>query len=880
MHDAGDHAGVIAKVRKARREPRGKKARIYARSLTATGQVDEARSALQWSFRHGSDRASLVALADLELALGLDGIAAAHYSRVITLEPTMLEGRAEVCSLLRRRAEALTRIEEGVAADRDLRRARLLCGAPIEPEEVALEARVLAIAGPMAEAQVRAMRALPRCEEGGCGEEPRSSGEGALRSALRVAAARGPVALRAEAARREASLEPAEVLSLLEAELRGQLGAGLMDDGELRARVGDRAWAELAAAAVDVAPGARDYALLRLSYVRRPDEDLASARERWVRDGLRALGGPGAPATRHGWRILARVGDLDQAELELGAGLRALAVPRAPAPEPAPSRHGEEETPPVDPWTPHQRRVAPPDHWSARVAVVPGTAVDLLDLGRLRAHRGKRRLGLEIHRFVLAEALAAGIPMADVWLEEEVRRRLAQGRGWEALALVELHEPLRAHLEPAIASALRLEIEACGSACTDEDRALVEAALGASWAEAVAARIALEAPAAMATTTPGPCPQVAQLMASDRRAMLVSPDVEGSELVATVERDVALGCEGGWAARRLLDAHHQPAAATLSERLAHTPELEGARVMLVAAIVDLAAGDHRRAALHLRAAAGSSAEPRRIWILGALAASDAGEVELELEALRQALLHTPGLDSLALRRGLLIARLSDVDRDHFVREGDRESVEAMRRSVREHLELLPAAQRWAELERLAVTLSHRVPADELAATRRDELLWSGVAVNHHPEAAERLLVARGESLGPAVDLELDPGRAGLRSAADAVPLALLGARALQARAWSLGAREGSARAREGLVAVLVLGSPTERARAARRLRTLIAAERDPSGIDDLLLRLPVAGRSEAGEGAIPALPGEELKARIVTGRPLGAWAIYGSELPG
>ena len=157
----GRHDEVIARAQAARWPLRHEAARAYAAALHATGKSERARDVLLRDFRRGGDLVSLVALADLELELGLDGIAAVHYTRAAALERKVLKGRASVCDLFERRASAFVEIGDGQSALDDLERVQALCAR-------APAAATVASAQRLARAQVDARVSQRKCDDDEC----------------------------------------------------------------------------------------------------------------------------------------------------------------------------------------------------------------------------------------------------------------------------------------------------------------------------------------------------------------------------------------------------------------------------------------------------------------------------------------------------------------------------------------------------------------------------------------------------------------------------------------------------------------------------------------------------------------------------------------
>ncbi|HVI02757.1 MAG TPA: hypothetical protein VM869_28860, partial [Enhygromyxa sp.] len=112
------------RARAMKQAPRGKAARAWAQALVELDRAEEARAVLLRDFRHGGDEASLLALADLERQLGLRGIAAAHYTRLIDIDLDTVQRSPDaqvICELLRERARVEAALGEALAADADMR---------------------------------------------------------------------------------------------------------------------------------------------------------------------------------------------------------------------------------------------------------------------------------------------------------------------------------------------------------------------------------------------------------------------------------------------------------------------------------------------------------------------------------------------------------------------------------------------------------------------------------------------------------------------------------------------------------------------------------------------------------------------------------------
>jgi hypothetical protein len=164
-------------------------------------------------------------------------------------------------------------------------------------------------------------------------------------------------------------------------------------------------------------------------------------------------------------------------------------------------------------------------------------------------------------------------------------------------------------------------------------------------------------------------------------------------------------------------------------------------------------GADGRALLLTTSAAAESVDPRAVWARAATAGRSYGLREYTLEALRQVVLHTDGLDDPAARRELLLIRLRDVDRDEVLREGDAKLIEAIRAAIRSYLDEAPEARRWARLDDLLWALANESRADALAWERLHEILAPIVdddVAARHPDAAAALTRAGSADAGTGV----------------------------------------------------------------------------------------------------------------------------------
>ncbi|MCA9695306.1 MAG: hypothetical protein KC636_37350, partial [Myxococcales bacterium] len=415
------------------------------------------------------------ALADLEARLGLLGLAVPHYARASSLDAKILAGRGDVCGLLERRAARFYEQGEGLAADLDMRRVKELCGAEgsnartvggARGPDLALWKRIRALA----EEQVRAQRATPRCKEKGACSELDAKADARLTAELVAAHEKGPAALR-ELARTGVSLAAADVVALLAAELDGDLGVDLISQDELRGWLGYAEMVDLADAMSRVSPEIAAYVRLRVEAL-GPSYAIPGAGQPVARSRAalisRILDNLGDDRAARGWRVLVVAGDVGAAEFELTSGLQRTGAGEA----------GE----------PRQAAVPQPEHWSARVPVTAASLDELLILARMRDRAGERAQALEITRFAAAEAHALGLAGALELSIDEARRQLAAGRPWSAMAIADALPGDRVRrVKQAAGGAISVMDAACEGGCgLQEDRAVVERVMGEAWVKQAA----------------------------------------------------------------------------------------------------------------------------------------------------------------------------------------------------------------------------------------------------------------------------------------------------------------------------------------------------------------------------------------------------------
>lgn len=824
----GRYEDVVAEASRARTRPRGQAARAYARALVRLDRTEQARDVLQSDFRHGGDPVSLLALADLEYALGRIGIAALHYERVIELGRKHVRGRADVCAVLERRVRALVDAGEGLAAEHSLEVRANAC--PAIAGEEGLYGRIDAAARREVDARIDGTR----CPLPGCVEARTADRIAAIERALAEAAEAGPAELRAVARRHRAEVDAEGVAAILLAELHAPVGQALLGDDELVRLIGSKRWGDLAPVVASKGEAEAAYLQLRLAEVVR---DLpvtpsplraAGQREQWF---TYALEGSGASA----WRLLAWRGDLTSVELELSSRYR----PRAT------------DVIDVDAHA--------PEHWSARVPYDDESTPAMLAVARLRWAAGRRDLALELARHRLALAEAHGDPRAAAWAGDEAKRHLAWGRPWQALAIAEaVTSDELAPLREATASAIALQGAVCGGPCPgDDDRDLVARVLGDAWVQSRSEAIASLDGAAL----PSPddrCPSLGELLEPDARGPLAEAlaaartDLRApgraEQLVAAIEAEPAMVCAARFVIPLLAFGQHALAAGRLGDAIALATPPEAGRERVTEADLSIVSGDWMRAETLMRVATAEVDAPMQQWLAFARRAHAVESRDLELVALREALLHDPGLGHRGIRLALVEQALHDRFRA-WAEANTEVGREAVMRHVDDELARLAPAQRWAEREALAAhVLAARWVRPEHGSVLVEILVPDAEA---HPRAAARL---RGEEASglrarspwDEEGLAWEVRHAGrhevpIATQVFADPTDVEGLRlalATHARDWSVRRRIAA-----GLAAY---GTALARVHAVSELRSMA----DPAGrsrIDALLL---------AGATAVPANEGE------------------------
>lgn len=870
-----DWAELDRKARSQARPPRGKAARAWAQALVELGNIEEARAVLQRDFRHGGQEASLLALAELEREQGLLGMAAARYTRLLTIDLDALQAsdsRDAACELLRGRARAELALGQAMAADSDMRRMALVC-----PEGVTDEDRsFLSSLRPQAQDEAEARRTLAEPTAGTAVAIEQLEAD--LAEQLDLARKRGPRAVLALAAAADMQVEPDDVAMLLAAEFGGALGPGLVSRQRITAWVGDND-IDAVLAAIDTLPdGSREYALLRLAGV-RSDLDVEAERQGWIVAAMGSLSNGGPQEAAKAWRVSAITGDMGGAEFALNTNLRDM-IPVEPVPEPATGKgerkgrgQGEGKAAPGSAGPPPDRVEPPAVHWSLRVPVDRRSFDLLLTLARLFEQRGQTAQALELRRHVLVAGHEVGLAQVSAAAVDEVRRALVLGHPWQALAIAEaVPGPLLDEILAVAASAIGLRRAAGLDEADEADRNVVFRVLGDPWFTQWDPRLAAALDGLDLGET-ARCPGLGRWLddaAADRlRAVGLDPERSraaleaaftrldgpetGAALVAAIESDLALSCSASLI-ELLFAGPHAVALSTLDERLIHAPELDGPLQLQLAAEVALAHGELSRATLLTISAAAQSSDPRAMWARAAVAGRSFGGREYTLEALRELLMHSPGLHDEAARRELVLMRLRDVDGDDIIRSGDDKAIESLTAVLHEYVSEAPRQRRWARLDRVLWQLAGETRADVLAWSLLIAAIVDDRTRRDHPEAVAALERA-------AMPAEDDAGGAGVPG----IPAVFLGE---AASLCEIDIAQADAATQIGVASTC---DPMQRARA---LAVLLAdaPEQQRAGLRDQVLAGPVAiaiDPERPGVAAtVPALARPGLLERVVFGLPI------------
>lgn len=754
--ESGRYEEAVAKAQEARFEPRKAAARAYAEALARTGRFDKARAVLLRDWRRGGEMQSLVALAALEEREGLHGTAAAHFARAVAIDPTRVQGRADACALLTERARMLAALGDALAAEADLERADRICPepGPMGGAGAAPDAKAHQAVDRLADAEVEARIASTRCTEN-C--EARDVPELAQR--WDRARASGPQAVRALARELRASVQPELLLQLLVAELRGRLGVELMTDDELARLVGEQRWEELSSDVMARPAAQAAWIQLRLASV-VPDMPVAPSPsvgpdqlDRWAD---RAVVVEGAQP----WRVFLWRGELVETEFALASELRPPAA--HPASE-AEATDTDSASPAASPEKGASNSLS--GHWMDRMPIDAEKLPAALLVTRLRHRAGAGALALELARVVLerSRAVQGSLDVA----RREVERALALGRPWWALALADAYGT--DELEPQVAAAstaLVLQQAVCGGPCgDDEDAEVVERVMGEAWVTSVRAAATGLAVARRRTSRDATvCPTLGELLGPDAVGPLpealksaaadADPAATTNALVRGIEADPVLACAGDIALPLLQRYGSGVAADALAELLSHA-EIEASTQLAFLARLALVAGRQAQAQLWSRAAAAASTEPAKVWRSLARTARATGARELELQALRETLLHTPRLEAPDIRRELILAALRDVPTS-WAASNLPHAGEAVVRQVEAYLDEHPDASRWWHRHRLLTEL-RRSDGMEVGNARAvaDIVAPEGSTVRHTPVYRELV----GEPV------EGDPGSFAVEAAA-------------------------------------------------------------------------------------------------------------------
>ncbi|MGB1699035.1 MAG: hypothetical protein ACPHRO_03705, partial [Nannocystaceae bacterium] len=361
LHKKGTHEEVVRAAESARRPLRGAAARALAEAYVSLGQPAEARAVLQADFRRGGALRSLLALANLESSIGLDGIATTRWMTLAQLDPLRVENDPVACRLLLERGVSRRRLGEFAAADRDLELVEALCTAE-DVRSMGEEATARRFEGyDAAVDDVVARHAPVRCEPPRC------------RPWDVVDVLDGPEMMGGDADATRDLLGP------IVDEFSGGGPVVPMDDHTLRARLGHASLKEVEGVVSELDDDVAAYVRLRLARV-WSDAELSEGERQTMQVRVEASSGP----MSHGWMLRWLEEELTFAEFDIAARLRALSVPaRGEAPAHARGQHGAGVAKATAGVT-----GVPGGHWAQTVPVRADTARLLLALARILARKG------------------------------------------------------------------------------------------------------------------------------------------------------------------------------------------------------------------------------------------------------------------------------------------------------------------------------------------------------------------------------------------------------------------------------------------------------------------------------------------------------------
>lgn len=731
---AGDYAGAIETAADAKRPVRHAAARALARAYEALGDVDAARAVLAADFERGGDLASLVALARLEAAAGLEGVAAARWTMVAGLDPRLLAEEPEACRLLYLRGALRTLVDESGAAEEDLAVAERWCpDASRAPDRAQVHALREANYGDAIADLVQrnaAWRCAPtQCEAWG-GRVP----------------AAGPTAPEGERPS-DGRARARRFVAAAQRELQGMAPTAVpMSDEVARRLLGYASLEDVNAALHDRAPAVGAYVRLRLSRL-WPEARLDPQAEMALRVRLDA-----SPDVSNRWLIRWLEGDDTFVKLELTTRLR----PRA-----AEVVTGGRSSVAVG-------AAGPTPHWSARVPVDEDSVRPLLALARMMDREGALARALAIRARVASTQLDRDRGWGPL-LEQEVRSLLTRGQPWSALWIAgALSVESRARAARGAWAWIGLATAVCPDRCgVDEDRARVAALAAPDQMRSLGASLAAAGRAASpAQSGVGPASDCGRLWermldGDDWAAPLIRAAETGKlsadVVAARIESDLLLGCGGRLATERLALAGEAAVIERLLDRRMQAFQTSSAIAIESEAVLLLAAAQPRRAAARFEAAAAMSGDPRAVWLRawGVAEALDAREVSVQ--ALREMVLLSGDDEADRVREHLRLTPLMDVLLERQVvvvpeNEGGMPGADARRAT--ERTAITHAVDRWLErgslegdswgradalLQLLGRRASDKRMAGRLAAV---EVLRDRIPIARHEAAFFRLASPR------------------------------------------------------------------------------------------------------------------------------------------
>ena len=693
-------------------EPRGRAARARARALVHLEQYEHARAVLLRDFRHGGEIKSLLALADLELKLNRDGMALAHYTRVLAIDIKALRNKVRICGLFDQRGRMMERVGEMLAADADFRRVDLICptysGQKGESRNqwMTLRSRVRKGARRQLTLQKRLETSF-RVPQIGDAEEGEST----------IDASASVVQKFRLAAEQRSELSIKDLIEILAGEFRDELGPWIVRDQLLSSWLGRHTWSELQPIIETMDPSVGQYILFRIGRLLNKTTDTSSS-------GI-------LPS----WRMLVLRGELEQAKIVLSD------LATSPNSNPGSYRDLENKKAllgrSLDRKSRLQLKIA-----ESRIAELQGDfALSmrlLLDVVREEQNEGSRE-----------------------FRNHEVLRQLGRGQAWNALALLPERTTDSSNLEVENlrrVSLIMLRLLQIGGGQSEVQHNRIARELkGETWTSRqleLANHLSLGTKSGRDETCRGEIPRHrfdaseswrsyfhdGTTRANSRLGQYLSkmkmrPDtVEEPQFamlaIEEFEKDLSLQSLGAWVIPLLERGGHIPLLSALMERLIHVPELVSVGQLETLGIMALALQKPSRAILYFRRAAAQSTDPYTVWSKVAHWGMRYESREVELLGIKQAMMHRPefGLfeQSGWLWEVWIVRRLMDAANDPYLRKQVPHAVEAWHREIGDYFSRISFDQRSTQVSRALLQAKERLSDDPRAFSLVIGLLRSGI----------------------------------------------------------------------------------------------------------------------------------------------------------